>query len=182
MSRVAAISIRVRPSAASAIPCGAFAGNPFALALEHDLAFELRQGRHDGEDHAAHRAGHAAVGRGRWFDRHRRVEDLERYAARAELRGDRQRIACRPRQAIEPGYDQFIARPQDAPAQQVEFGPPAGPLLTFRPSGGSAGIAATPCWPERQDSTLTTKCAFRKEWPAVIRDSHFAQPRGHWAS
>src|SRR4051794_35514991 len=42
----------------------------------------------------------------------------------------------------------------------------ADPLLTFRPSGGSAGIAATPCWPERQDSTLSTKCAFRKEWSA----------------
>src|SRR3954453_23143068 len=43
---------------------------------------------------------------------------------------------------------------------------PTDPLLTFRPSGGSTGIAATPCWPERQDSTLSTKCAFGKEWPA----------------
>src|SRR3954469_15463852 len=57
----------------------------------------------------------------------------------------------------------------------------ADPLLTFRPTGGSIGIVATPCCPERQDSTLLTKCAFRKKWPTVIRDSHFAQPRGHWA-
>src|SRR3954469_12858922 len=45
----------------------------------------------------------------------------------------------------------------------------ADPLLTFRPLGGSIGIAATPCWPERQDSTLSTKCAFGKEWPASGR-------------
>src|SRR3954462_12172056 len=42
----------------------------------------------------------------------------------------------------------------------------AGPLLTFRPSGGCIGIAATPCWPERQNSILITKGAFRKECPA----------------
>jgi hypothetical protein len=35
--------------------------------------------------------------------------------------------------------------------------------LTFRPSGGCIGIAATPCWPKSQDSTLTTECAFGKE-------------------
>src|SRR4051794_39859851 len=57
----------------------------------------------------------------------------------------------------------------------------ADPLLTFRPSGGSAGIAATPCWPERQDRTLSTKCAFRQELVAVARHGHFAQLRGHWA-
>src|SRR3954451_24307796 len=45
----------------------------------------------------------------------------------------------------------------------------AGPLLTFRPSGGSIDIAATPCWPERQDSILITKGAFRKGWPASAR-------------
>src|SRR3954462_10142361 len=45
----------------------------------------------------------------------------------------------------------------------------AGPLLTFRPSGGSIGNAATPCWPERQNSILITKCAFRKGWPASGR-------------
>src|SRR3954447_325752 len=45
----------------------------------------------------------------------------------------------------------------------------ADSLLTFRPSGGSAGIAATPCWPERQDNILMTKCAFGKEWPASGR-------------
>jgi hypothetical protein len=44
---------------------GLGAGDPLALALEHDLAFELGHGRHDGEDHAAHRAGHAAVDLGR---------------------------------------------------------------------------------------------------------------------
>jgi hypothetical protein len=56
--------------------------------------------------------------------------------------------------------------------------------LTFRPSGGSIGIAATPCWPERQDSILWTKCAFckeLKELAAVIRHDRFAQLRGHWA-
>src|SRR3954454_21895840 len=40
---------------------GLGAGNPFPLTLEHDLALELAHRRHDGEDHAAHRAGHAAV-------------------------------------------------------------------------------------------------------------------------
>src|SRR3954469_2991437 len=49
------------------------------------------------------------------------------------------------------------------------FEPPTGSLLTFRPSDGSIGIAATPCWPKRQDSTLSTKCAFGKEWPASGR-------------
>src|SRR4051794_30842711 len=61
------------------------------------------------------------------------------------------------------------------------FEPPTGPLLTFRLSGGSIGIAATPCWPERQDSTLSTKGAFCKELAAVIRHDRFAQLRGHWA-
>src|SRR3954452_21649973 len=61
------------------------------------------------------------------------------------------------------------------------FEPPTGPLLTFRPSGGSTGIAATPCWPERQDSTLMTKCAFCKEWLGVTRHGYCAQLRGHWA-
>ena len=61
------------------------------------------------------------------------------------------------------------------------FEPPTGPLLTFRPSGGSAGIAATPCWPERQGSILMTKGAFCKELAAVIRHDRFAQLRGHWA-
>src|SRR3954453_20987511 len=42
----------------------------------------------------------------------------------------------------------------------------ADSLLTFCPSGGPTGIAATPCWPERQDSILMTKCAFGKSRPA----------------
>src|SRR3954451_19150306 len=51
------------------------------------------------------------------------------------------------------------------PCRSVASTAPTGPLLTFRPSGGSAGIAATPCWPEGQDRTLITKCAFRKDGP-----------------
>src|SRR4051794_31718805 len=102
---------------------GLGAGDPLALAFEHDLALELGHRRHDGEDHAAHRAGHAAVNAAWRFDRHRRVEDLERDAALAELLGEGQRIACRARQAVEPGHDELIARAQDAPAQQIELGP-----------------------------------------------------------
>src|SRR4051812_31894609 len=132
MSRAAAISIRVRPSTASAITCGAlaracggcplylpsaFAGDPLALALEHDLVLELGHCRHDGQDHAAHRASHAAVGMARRFDRHYRVEDLERYAARAELPAiasvSRTERAKRPRRV----------RTSISPAQQVESGP-----------------------------------------------------------
>src|SRR4051794_16975495 len=52
-----------------------------------------------------------------------RVEDLERHAMLAEFLGEGQRVACRARQAVEPGHDEFIARAQDAPAQQIEFGP-----------------------------------------------------------
>src|SRR3954454_1280981 len=60
-------------------------GNSLALTLQHDLALELGHCRHDGEDHAAHRAGHAAASTAWWFDHHCRVEDLERHAALAEL-------------------------------------------------------------------------------------------------
>src|SRR5512142_309353 len=85
---------------------GLGARDPLALALEHDLALELGHGRHDGEDHAAHRAGHAAVSTTGRLDCHRRVEDLERHTALAELLGKGQRVAGRARQAIEPGHDE----------------------------------------------------------------------------
>src|SRR4051812_42064889 len=120
---------------------GLGAGDPFALALEHDLALELGHCRHDGEDHAAHRAGHAAVRMTRWLDRHRRVEDLQGHAALAELLGEGQRVACRARQAIETGHDQHVPGAQDAPAQQVEFGPlaDAGYLFGVDVALGAAG-------------------------------------------
>jgi hypothetical protein len=41
----------------------------------------------------------------------------------AELLGEGQRVACRARQAVETGHDEFIAGAQDAPAQQVKLGP-----------------------------------------------------------
>ena len=52
---------------------------------------------------------------------------------------------------------------------------PTGPLLTFRPSGGSAGIAATPCWPERQGSTILTKGAFCKKCCTYLCDAKGGQ-------
>src|SRR4051812_22558433 len=100
---------------------GLGAGDPFALALEHDLALELGHCRHDGEDHAAHRAGHAAVNAAERFDRHCWVEDLERHAALAELLGEGQRVACRARQAVEPGQTAFMTPRADAPAPQAAF-------------------------------------------------------------
>src|SRR4051812_39302798 len=59
----------------------------------------------------------------------------------AEFLGEGQRVACRARQAVEPGHDEFIARAQDAPAQQVEFGPLAHArgLLDVDVALGAAG-------------------------------------------
>jgi hypothetical protein len=120
---------------------GLGASDPLTLALEHDLALELGHGRHDGEDHAAHRAGHAAVGAAGWLDRHCRVEDPQRHAALAELFGEGQRIACRACQAVETGHDELIAGAQDAPAQQVKLGPltDARGLLGVDVALGTAG-------------------------------------------
>src|SRR3954469_19398256 len=44
---------------------------------------------------------------------------------------------------------------------------PTGPLLTFRPSGGSAGIAVTPGQPWKPGRSHSTECAFGKELQAV---------------
>src|SRR3954451_15766843 len=72
---------------------------------------------------------------------HCRIEDFERHAVLAELLGESQRVACRARQAVETGHDEFIARPQDAPTQQVEFGPLADTrgLLGVDVALGAAG-------------------------------------------
>src|SRR3954452_331365 len=59
----------------------------------------------------------------RRYHRHCRVDDPQCHAALTKLLGERQCVAGRARQAVEPGHDEFIARAQDAPAQQVEFGP-----------------------------------------------------------
>ena len=52
-------------------------------------------------------------------------------------------------------------------ASPEPFEPPDRPLFTFRPLGGSAGIAETPCQPWKPGRSHSTKCAFGKELRAV---------------
>src|SRR5215471_2400977 len=86
-------------SAALELAGGFGGGNAVALALEHDLALELRDRSDDVQEQPTGRTG--------GVDPH--VEDPERHTFLLELRADLEQVCDRARQTVEPGDDKGVA-------------------------------------------------------------------------